>query len=434
MNQIISIHYRFLQLAMTVSVGVAIGGCDGSPQSQRAGADAAIVVRDLGPDLAMGRAPFRHGDSGQGAESGHGDSAPGGSAIADLTPGQHDAALPSATDLQVPVMDSSAPPPADQGLSEDAQVASDTSSSPPVFGDRTLETVSGQSAYAVVVSGGYVYWAELDSSGTIRRQSVEGGPITTLVRQNAQIRAMAVDETRIYWTSLESGQPCGSSRLLSRPINGGTAEQIAQGLCPGNLLQVGDTLYGAYWTRYPKLRVFSVSTAGGDPITLAEDASGKTRVQVNDTHLYWVGGGASRSVRRIALAGGSAETYKTFDVRRLDLVSADNDFISVGVRTNDDDRQLRLIDLRDESSRILGSGFTVAPSAGIRAADTLYFGHTGVSSASVYQVSISDGKPPVRYRKADYRLVLAPYDMALSATDLYVANPGSGGSLLRAAR
>ena len=72
----------------------------------------------------------------------------------------------------------------------------------------------------IVVEGTFVYWSL--SNGSVRRRSVDGGGVETVVEGLTLPNQIAVDETHVYWTTL-------TGEIGRAPKAGGPAQTLAEG-------------------------------------------------------------------------------------------------------------------------------------------------------------------------------------------------------------
>jgi hypothetical protein len=133
------------------------------------------------------------------------------------------------------------------------------------IGGGTPQTIaSGLSApMAVAVDTTSVYWIDITDDAVVSA-SIEGGDPITLVR-GAGVDAtssLAVDSSRLYWTTGSAGDECGA--VMDAPLQGGKGTPLAPAqLAPANLVV---NRLGAFWTNSS-----GVDAAAGNVMTLRRE-------------------------------------------------------------------------------------------------------------------------------------------------------------------
>lgn len=110
----------------------------------------------------------------------------------------------------------------------------------------------------IVVEGTFVYWSLSD--GSVRRRSVDGGAVETVVEGLTLPNQIAVDETHVYWTTL-------TGEIGRAPKAGGPAQTLAEGEGEGLNKIVGlqvDSTH-VYWSRNQALDQEEQSEVKGQP-------------------------------------------------------------------------------------------------------------------------------------------------------------------------
>jgi hypothetical protein len=160
---------------------------------------------------------------------------------------------------------------------------------------------SGGFAPVLTVRSGYVFWADLD--GSVSKVPVAGGPTTTLASGFDAPGAIAVNDTDVYWTSVQPSRELdgGQTSLgeISRvSIDGGPVTTIATGQeDPDSLLLTATDLYwanaGTYGIDAPlgTGAVVSMPLSGSAPAILAPRESAPRSLQLVGDSLYWMNRG-----------------------------------------------------------------------------------------------------------------------------------------------
>jgi hypothetical protein len=92
--------------------------------------------------------------------------------------------------------------------------------------------------------------------------------------------AIAVDSSYVYWVN--DGDAVGITRA---PLDGGAPVSLVTGLTSPTYLAVDDT--NLYWTSVNGGLVMKLPLAGGPPVVLAHGQNGPWTVAVDDTSVYW---------------------------------------------------------------------------------------------------------------------------------------------------
>src|SRR5262249_10225927 len=132
-------------------------------------------------------------------------------------------------------------------------------------------------ATALALDGGDVWWAS-----PIRKIAKSGGALVTLAdsNSNSEIWGIAVDQSRVYWTSAYDG-------LFAIDRSGGPT--LARGT-GGSRVGVDATQVFTAWEG-----VWKVPKSGGPPVALA--TVGDEGIAIDDDFVYfttWAPGGVSR--------------------------------------------------------------------------------------------------------------------------------------------
>jgi hypothetical protein len=202
---------------------------------------------------------------------------------------------------------------------------------PLVTGERGITSIAAD--------GAFIYWTT--AKGAVKKVSLDGGPVTTIVPEPAQGLAadhVAVDETQVVWTiggttvaavkkdgtdaSLIVEQAGGEIRGLTldtssvywsvaegelrrAPRAGGEVETLASGQSkPSGPALDHDRLFWGIETG----ELLQLSTGGGAPEKLFAGEAKPQRLAVTTDRLYWttLGNGKTGTVNVADRSGGSA--------------------------------------------------------------------------------------------------------------------------------
>jgi hypothetical protein len=131
-----------------------------------------------------------------------------------------------------------------------------------------------------------IFW----TTGTgVVSESKSGGTPTTLASKQGFPQGIAIDANNIYWADQESGQEClpDTGTIMKAPLGGGTATTLASHLFGPAYVTVHDGVL--YWSNAGSGTVLSVSVDGGVVSTIAsgKNASAADELAVDDTGIYW---------------------------------------------------------------------------------------------------------------------------------------------------
>lgn len=147
---------------------------------------------------------------------------------------------------------------------------------------QTLLAAEQGAVSAIAIDATHVYWAAPGSScndGAIRRMAKSGGPIETLASGQPNPRAIAVDESRVYFYD-----GCGTGLLRNVPKSGGAVYDygVATG---GNAEVIAVDSENVYFNDYGVLRV---PKAGGKQVEL-DNANYVYALTADEAGVYWIG-------------------------------------------------------------------------------------------------------------------------------------------------
>lgn len=273
-----------------------------------------------------------------------------------------------------------------------------------------------------------------------------GRCLVTLASSPTRPNGIAVDGTRVYWTTLNTlpGGPTDFGVVMSVPVDGGTATTLA----PGHGLNTGADALAVnattvFWTAEGPLNagesgpmsVMSAPIGGGAPTTLAslryqfKDWMPQ-RIAVDTTSVYWTvqtPAAAGGAVLRVPLAGGAVTTLASgqndpagIHVTLAGVYWADvNGTSSVpsGMGT------VMSLPLGGGSAAALASG--QAGPLGITADDTSVYWTTccNPGNGTVMSVRVGGGMPTTLASN----LGRNPVALVVDSTNIYWVNAGQGG-------
>jgi hypothetical protein len=150
----------------------------------------------------------------------------------------------------------------------------------------------------MTADGDFVYWVTGD--GAVRRVSIDGGAVETIVADLTNPSHVAVDGTHVYWAA--------SGGVIARaPKAGGDVEQLAGDEQDTVALRVDDA--NVYWARKSG-PIMSKPKTGEPPVTLAIDPSHPFSLAQGGATLFWSAGQVDDgAVRDVAIAGGAVNDF-----------------------------------------------------------------------------------------------------------------------------
>ncbi|MEO7331808.1 MAG: hypothetical protein ABI193_24745 [Minicystis sp.] len=224
---------------------------------------------------------------------------------------------------------------------------------PLVTGERGITSIAADDFF--------VYWATGD--GAVKKVSIDGGAVTTLVPASAQHLAadhLAVDDTHVVWTigettvatvpkdggeaailveyggkeirglSLDASHVYwseGEGTLQKAPRIGGAAELLASGQSepgPPALLTTG-----LFWTTgIDAGQVMKMQVDGGEPTPVVATASKPKHLAVTSSNLYWTTlGDSTNGTVNVASLGGDDARMLASGQEKVDEVAGDLDAV-----------------------------------------------------------------------------------------------------------
>lgn len=156
---------------------------------------------------------------------------------------------------------------------------------------------------SMATDGNHVYWTL--HQGALRRVSVDGGEVETVVDDITNPDHVALDGGHVYWTMNEG--------VIARaPKAGGDVEQLAENEQDAVGLRVDDE--SLYFARGNGL-VARIRKSDGDRLTLADDGGKISSLALSGPSLFWTrrdapsgGDTASDAVRELPTGGGAPST------------------------------------------------------------------------------------------------------------------------------
>ena len=139
-----------------------------------------------------------------------------------------------------------------------------------------------------------------------------GGALVTLVATQSVAtapRAVAVDATSVYWTTLGDPNTSVPSTVMSVPIGGGTPTTLVSST-QTQIVDVAVDSTSAYFsadnTTASGGAIMKVPVGGGTPVTLAATQAAPLRLVVDSNAVYWVG--LDGTIMKVDLGGGAPVT------------------------------------------------------------------------------------------------------------------------------
>ena len=156
----------------------------------------------------------------------------------------------------------------------------------------------------VVADPDAIHWVEIDGGG-LGRAARDGSNPAELYWSETSKTSLAITDQHVAWTA---GGP--SEDVVARDRGSGVLTIISgEEYSPTDLLATGDDLYwveqGMLGSGLDRIRR---SIGLGAPEDVAIDELGAADLVAGGDHVYWIAAGAG-TVRRVAIAGGVAETF-----------------------------------------------------------------------------------------------------------------------------
>ena len=159
----------------------------------------------------------------------------------------------------------------------------------PLGGGAGVELAVAQTSQgSLVVDRTSVYWTELDMPGgtvSLRKVSIDGGPVTTLLSTTASWNSggvVAVDPTSVYFSGATAD---GHDSLLKVPLTGGAPITIDRTANVAAAIAV-DSSY-VYFSELDSGSVKRVPLNGGTPSALSATSSSGSKLATNGAKACW---------------------------------------------------------------------------------------------------------------------------------------------------
>jgi hypothetical protein len=184
------------------------------------------------------------------------------------------------------------------GIAGDARSARDTTVGDVCNGDRCIVEIAetGWFVDSMAVDATTLYWSTTTGlapgSGTIVSLSLSGGAPVTLAMGGEWLRAIAIDDSNVYWTDYYGGLVSKVPKAGGNPVVLASQQEKAIGIA------VDDT--NVYWSN--ATGIMKVGKAGGTPEMIAYQQPGPQAIAVDRSSVYW---GGSGSIYKVALTGGT---------------------------------------------------------------------------------------------------------------------------------
>ena len=189
---------------------------------------------------------------------------------------------------------------------------------------QVVALISNQSCpTTIALDAAYVYWlGGATSARTISRVPKDGGAPEILVRDN-DIRALAVDDAALYWTSCDVRG--SSSAVMQMPKQGSGTDAVqkisATTSCANDLAIDADNVY---WI--DSIGVMKIGRSGGTPIVLSMAQFHPRNLVLDESKAYWI---ADTYIVRIAKTGGASAVLSANEDPGVLAVDATNIYWSL---------------------------------------------------------------------------------------------------------
>lgn len=168
---------------------------------------------------------------------------------------------------------------------------------------------------SAAVDGGNVYYSvscgnpPCTSTGGIYRVPISGGARVTLVSgPGFAPDFLVVDDTDVYWGSVEPGNTPAPGTLIGKVAKtGGSPVAFASG-SPGVFLRALAVDQDAvYWSQQPPNAVMRKPKAGGPPVAVVMPSDTRAPLVLDASSVYWVDDGAyANAIMKAPKQGGAA--------------------------------------------------------------------------------------------------------------------------------
>ncbi|APR85916.1 Putative serine/threonine-protein kinase pknH [Minicystis rosea] len=176
-----------------------------------------------------------------------------------------------------------------------------------------------QGVSSMATDGGHVYWTT--PKGALRRVSIDGGQVETVVENITNPANVTVDGTHVYWTENQG--------VIARAAKaGGTAEMLAANESDVVGLRVDDT--NIYWARRDGV-VKRLPKIGSEETVIADQAGQISAVALTSLNLLWsynspdaeVGSSSAEgAIQQAPVAGGTTSTLAA--TQGLELIATND--------------------------------------------------------------------------------------------------------------
>ncbi len=160
---------------------------------------------------------------------------------------------------------------------------------------RVVISSGAQRPTAVAVDQTRVYWT--DGLGTVQSAPKAGGPALILASGQSTPYAIAVDGSAVYWANRTI-----DGTIAKVPLAGGGVVTLAAGQNKPSSISVDSTR--VFWGNNGNGTLLSTSLSGGPP-TVHWTASGNVNgIGLDASHIYWAAQGSPGNVGRVSISGG----------------------------------------------------------------------------------------------------------------------------------
>jgi hypothetical protein len=175
-----------------------------------------------------------------------------------------------------------------------------------ITGSSVDTLYSGTAIEGIAVDATYVYWSTY-TEGTIMRMPLRGGTAETLVTTTMRPMGVAVDSTRLYFTTFDGN-------VMVMPIGGGTPKTLIAGPPGGFATGIAVNPTTVFWGTFTQLLEAPISGSGSQTV-LDDQQHNVFGMAVDASDVYFTNqyGG---TLSKISLPSGIAVTlvsgYSTY--------------------------------------------------------------------------------------------------------------------------
>lgn len=287
--------------------------------------------------------------------------------------------------------------------------------------DAGSDASVADSGDADLVSDGAACEASGPCSGTCQ---TDGRCLVTMASSLVSPEDIAVDGTRVYWTTEGASATSGTVSSLPKngAVDGGGATTLAGGLNFPFAIAVNGA--NVYWTDANGRDVMSVPLAGGTATTLATGQDDPDAIALDGTNVYWSDYGGS--ILQTPLGGGPVTTLSSGQIAPWSIAAAGGS-VYWGHYGSTSYTSYSIFDLSISSHT--GSSVATLANVGnparqgmVADASNLYFTDNG----SVYSVPLGGGTVATLVSTQS-----SPSALTVDSANVYWVDTGPFGEILR---